>query len=153
MYQPYYKNLSFRVQENYLKCGINVGARNQVLTYKRRALGENSQRWGKCNTEGLALYLILFRMLIKIIMPLAKTRTLRKIWFHRVEEDDGDNEDEDCTSDSTPEPYPPFQSFDLRISKQSMVNTWYIFFLSTLTFYSFLWVFWIFPWNRYIATL
>lgn len=47
-------------------------------------------------------------MLIGIIIPLGNKETLRKMWFHTVEEDDGDNEDEDHISDSTSEPYPLF---------------------------------------------
>lgn len=50
-------------------------------------------------------------MLIEIIIPLGNKGTLRKMWFHTVEED-GHNEDKDHTSDSTSEPYPLFQSFD-----------------------------------------
>ena len=59
-------------------------------------------------------------MLNGIIIPLENKGTLKKMWFHTVDEDDGHNEDEDHTSDSTSEPYPLFQSFD------SEFQTWMV---------------------------
>lgn len=104
------------------------------------------------NTEEIALCLILFKILIRILVTLAKAGTLRKMWFHSVG-DGSDDEAKGYISESTLEPYPSCQSFASPISKLSKVNIGICCFPQLQPSTCLLWVLWIITWNRYKTTL